>query len=54
MRLDVFAQFQVVGELVAGGDMSRVAQVRWSSRGAQKQDVYFLSHDRKKEQDHAG
>ena len=28
-------------------------KVRWSRLGAQKQDVYFLSHDGKKEQDHA-
>ena len=33
---------------------TQTAQVRWSKLGAQKQDVYSLSHDRKKEQDHAG
>ena len=30
------------------------AEVRWSRLGAQKQDVYYCCHDRKKEQDHAG
>jgi hypothetical protein len=28
--------------------------VRWSRLGAQKQDVYFLSHERRKEQEDAG
>jgi hypothetical protein len=29
-------------------------KVRWSRLGAQKQDVYFLSHERRKEQEDAG
>ena len=32
----------------------RVVIVRWSRLGAQKQDVYFLSHERRKEPQAAG
>ena len=45
---------RLAGGIMLGALALASCKMRWSSRGAQKQDVYFLSHDRKKEQDHAG
>jgi len=33
---------------------TRVGELRWSGIAAQKQDVYFLSQERKKQQIYAG
>ena len=38
----------------AGWSTLKTELLRWSNLGAQKQDVYFLSHEHKKQQAHAG
>ncbi len=37
-----------------GWNIPCLGLLRWSNYTAQKQDVYFLSHERKKQQVHAG
>jgi len=48
------ADFLVVTRQTSGEGVAALGKLRWSRLGAQKQDVYFLSHERKHQQVHAG